>query len=622
MNQLTELQALYRGGRFAEAVIMSERGFVPFADRLACDVIKVELLERVGRYSASRSLAEKLLRNRAITGAQQSACQFALGLISWDEGHADEAVQHFQRAVSLAQAADDLFRTCWAQLRLWVVSSSRSGPQAALPLLARSRADVLRLGDPLVSAALHVLVGEIEAKQGALQTAKRHTVLGQRLLTKSPNLWLQAIAENTLTAISFVESDFESGMAHARTALEAAERSGAAAATRACLGNLGNLYYLAGELKQATHYLQRAAAILPVDGEYTNGTLESLARIHLLEGRLESARGCLDAIDSTIETNSDRLLYPNRHAQLTRATLLHRESSPDAALRQVDVVAGLASASGDRLLTNLARLHRTEVLARSARVDLFAESLNTVVTSLPNLPLELHGQYERALACALRAVGDVQRGVEHFTRAARIFERIRSTPGQLELSEAWSASASNDENHWSPASGNGAPKHSRAVLQDAAALLLHCGKPELLASGIVEILAGTDSVVRAVAMARASDGTIEMLAAYEGADTGDAGALPQQTYSLGTFRERVVEVRCQPRFDIEAIATVNAVTMLLEVIRDLERGRTEREERLTLWPLEEFPGDGDDAIITGSMREVMTLARRVAPTTASRHADR
>src|SRR6185295_18273363 len=114
-----------------------------------------------------------------------------------------------------------------ARLRLWVVSSGRSGPQASLPLLARSRSDVLRLGDPLVSAALHVLVGEIEAKQGALQAARRHTVLGQRLLTKAHNLWLQAIAENTLAAISFVESDFESGMAHRRTALEAAERSGA-----------------------------------------------------------------------------------------------------------------------------------------------------------------------------------------------------------------------------------------------------------------------------------------------------------------------------------------------------------------------------------------------------------
>jgi transcriptional regulator with PAS, ATPase and Fis domain len=57
--------------------------------------------------------------------------------------------------------------------------------------------------------------------------------------------------------------------------------------------------------------------------------------------------------------------------------------------------------------------------------------------------------------------------------------------------------------------------------------------------------------------------------------------------------------------------------MLVEVVRDLERGRLEHEERLTLWPLEEFPGDGDDAIITGRMREVMTLARRIAPTTAS-----
>ena len=58
---------------------------------------------------------------------------------------------------------------------------------------------------------------------------------------------------------------------------------------------------------------------------------------------------------------------------------------------------------------------------------------------------------------------------------------------------------------------------------------------------------------------------------------------------------------------------MNAVTLLLSAVHDLERARVEREEHSTLWPAEELPIDGEHAVISGHMRDQMNLVRRVAP---------
>jgi transcriptional regulator with PAS, ATPase and Fis domain len=65
------------------------------------------------------------------------------------------------------------------------------------------------------------------------------------------------------------------------------------------------------------------------------------------------------------------------------------------------------------------------------------------------------------------------------------------------------------------------------------------------------------------------------------------------------------------------MATLNAITLLLSTIHEIERGRAEREERLTLWPIEDVPIQNvGQAVINGRMRETMDLAKRVATTDA------
>ncbi len=86
---------------------------------------------------------------------------------------------------------------------------------------------------------------------------------------------------------------------------------------------------------------------------------------------------------------------------------------------------------------------------------------------------------------------------------------------------------------------------------------------------------------------------------------------------MGTDRERSIDVLIDPKTDLESIATINSVVLLLATLHELERGRAEREERATLWPVDELPADADGAVTVGHMRDIMTLAKRVANTRAS-----
>jgi transcriptional regulator with PAS, ATPase and Fis domain len=76
-------------------------------------------------------------------------------------------------------------------------------------------------------------------------------------------------------------------------------------------------------------------------------------------------------------------------------------------------------------------------------------------------------------------------------------------------------------------------------------------------------------------------------------------------------------VTVQFRADIDSIATVNAITLLLGTIRDLERAENERQERLTLWPLEDPAPTAEQAVVMGHLTSLIAEARRVAGTSVT-----
>jgi transcriptional regulator with PAS, ATPase and Fis domain len=156
------------------------------------------------------------------------------------------------------------------------------------------------------------------------------------------------------------------------------------------------------------------------------------------------------------------------------------------------------------------------------------------------------------------------------------------------------------------------------ITQTIASLLLLADRPELLARGIADLLEGTGTATLAAVTIERDSGNYEVLATVGSFDEGERAFLsfPSQL-TIGNVHGRPVDVWISPKDDIESIATLNAITLLLSTIHEIERGRAEREERLTLWPIEEVPIQNvGQAVINGRMRETMDLAKRVATTDA------
>ena len=137
------------------------------------------------------------------------------------------------------------------------------------------------------------------------------------------------------------------------------------------------------------------------------------------------------------ESPGDRRLYVYRHAQLTVTHLLSRQKRWHDALASADSLIQLATDAGDHLLRQLALLTKTELLQDVGNTREAMETLDIVVDTLAQQPPQLYAQYERILACALAGEGDRHTAAQHFERARRVYEGIRSAPGLVELSRRW-----------------------------------------------------------------------------------------------------------------------------------------------------------------------------------------
>jgi DNA-binding NtrC family response regulator len=323
------------------------------------------------------------------------------------------------------------------------------------------------------------------------------------------------------------------------------------------------------------------------------------------------------AIDNSISHENDWLRYGNRHSRLTKAILLSRQGHLGEAADTVAFAASLAARTGDQLLATGAELVRAEILLQMGRPDESLAALTRVVPTLYTQAPETFADYQRILARALLAGGNPRAANVHRRLAQRVFEGVRSVPGIVNLNRTWQqATAGAHVRDTGAVAVEAAPAWTgRDVLHDAAAVLLHAGRPELVATGVVSMLANTGSVVWATAVRRTGHGGTEILASTGTADTPPLEAA--RTLPIGSSQNHVCEVLYEPRPDMESAATLNSIALLLAAVRDLERAHADREERLTLWPLEDIAVDDDQAVVRGSMREVMSFARRVAATNVS-----
>jgi DNA-binding NtrC family response regulator/tetratricopeptide (TPR) repeat protein len=622
VNALEIVEQLNDEGRFADALKALNDQACVGAARNSRDVLRAELLERVGRFGQARSILKTAMKAKELTGRDRSSCEFILGKIDLEEGLTESAIAHLQHSVQLARESGDLRRQCWPSMLLLVTLCDRSGPDAVASILNELRHNAIRLGEPRILAALHSFTGQMDAKRGLLNSALWHVKRSQQILASAPNAWIEAQIEFTKTNIAVLQADYRSALRNGRHAVELAERSGGAACRRTCLGNLGFVFYLLGQFDEAVAYLEGAIAILPSAGENHNALVDTLARIRLAQGRMNDCRVLLDKIEEGIQVPGDRMVYPHRHATLTRASLLAREGHIEDAINQADRTLSLAEEAKDLFLWQRGLLTKARFLQLAGRD---VESMALLDRALPDLILQspdLHAQYEMILACAQASAGLVDIAIAHRTRAERLFATLHHTPGLLDLSRDWDAVARSVPTTFSTMTAATATTlNTGTTLQAVATLMAQTNRPEFLAHELIGILDRADCVRRAAALLVGENGEPEVMATIRSSNATDglrnaADSWPRR-FVIGPVRDRTAELWLEPREDIESIATVNAVALLLSTVRRIERERAEREQRLTLWPIDDTLLKDGQAILTGRMLDVMTMAKRIATTHVS-----
>ena len=138
MNTLTPVTVLWESGQFATALRALDDIRIGAHERTAADVLRAELLERVGDYPKSRGLTDILLKKSNLLTGDRSACEMVLARIELEVGNVDQGISHLQRSITIASECHDIARVCWAQLRLLLVLCDRSGPDSVAPYADRT----------------------------------------------------------------------------------------------------------------------------------------------------------------------------------------------------------------------------------------------------------------------------------------------------------------------------------------------------------------------------------------------------------------------------------------------------------------------------------------------------
>jgi DNA-binding NtrC family response regulator/tetratricopeptide (TPR) repeat protein len=615
MSSLERATSLANVGLFLDALRILDVGSIGRENKTDADVLRADLLERTGNHRDAAKLIDAILKSRTLREIDRWSCYLTLGRIAAEEGRFDVAAGHLQRSIRIALLEKDFARAAWPQLRLLIILFDASGQEAVGPLVSDLRANAARSGDPLVLAALHIHIGEMETKRGRLSSAYRQIGLAHKTLETSPNAWLQAMAEQNLANLACLRLNFESGIGHAEAAARLAEKAGWAAGCAASAATLGNLYFYSGRFEEAAACSSRALNGFTKGSDNFSGTLETLARIRLAQGRLEDCDDALRQIEEYSSSEGTRRRFVYRHTLLTKARAFHLREFDAQAEESLDEAIRLASDTRDDWLLSSARLAKAELLAGTRNPGEMLPIFDALTSQIATQPLDRHAALEKALACGLMATGDFQAAREHVTRARTIYEAVDHRLGLLELSNNSTLSGAVHSVKYGCAEVtdvDSAIFAKRGILQNVSACINHVGHPKLLARELLDVAATSGSIECGRALYHPAHAEDEIIADYKSDNLSESRLV--RRIVVGTDQSGHVELILYPKPDIESLATISALLMLLTTLHELEASRIEREERATIWPADDVAAGDDNAILSGHLREIMALAQRVART--------
>jgi DNA-binding NtrC family response regulator/tetratricopeptide (TPR) repeat protein len=598
-------------GRFVDAFGALNKSSILPNERLASDLLRAEFLERTGKHGHALSLISSLTSKR-LNPFDRSVCEFLLARIDYEAGNTDSALLHIQRSMALSSEGTD--RSVRARALIWLMPliAERSGSEALSPLVVEARKELTKLGDARLWASFHVFAAQTDVKRGLSRNARGHLRIATNLLEKAPNAWISAVLEGVQVGVGLLECDLVKAERHSRSALAFADESGVAASQRTALGNLAYVLFTSGHFDEALRVIERAFEAFPSAGSNHAAILDTEAQIKLFTGQLNECEALLAKVEETLRNPHDRVTYSYRGGAFTTTQLLLRRKKLAEAELAADLTIRLAKAASDHFLEKHATLVLAEIqILRGHSGANVIGQLSSLVGTLADEPLDLYAHYERVVACALAMNGELDTAGIHGTRAARVYNSVGNAPGLLGLSHSLEAIATPEETLETAGRHMHSPIASTsAVLGDVVSVLLHSGKPDLLAKELACLLNTLSVVHGASVVSRGDDAHTEIVTLGFGAD--HLAHPDVQRLNVSNSDDRSIEIAYLPKADIESVATINSIRLLLAAAQELDRGRAEREQTLTLWPVDDEAPSEDGFILLGTMAKLMTQAKRVA----------
>ncbi|HXG72440.1 MAG TPA: sigma-54 factor interaction domain-containing protein, partial [Gemmatimonadaceae bacterium] len=158
------------------------------------------------------------------------------------------------------------------------------------------------------------------------------------------------------------------------------------------------------------------------------------------------------------------------------------------------------------------------------------------------------------------------------------------------------------------------------TLDGAVALLELAAYPHILAREAFALLESTGCVASAALVTR-GERTVRILETL-GWDEQQATRAARKevaagTIECGTYRDETMHIVADPPDDLERRCTFIAIKKLVATALTLDRYRRDEKQRAALWPADALDGDPDCIWIAEPIAEIVSVARKIAPTPLS-----
>lgn len=620
-SDLNAATTLMKSGRFGDALACLQKMVTSRFDRSyeSYQVLLADALQLTGNNHEAEKLATELIGMRETTVLTLVKSHIVLGNAYRDRGEVSEAIVHFKKALTFAEKAGDREQACWASLRLMAAEDDRYGPEIAIGRLAEVRDRVIKLGDPVVLAALHLRVAEFESKRGLLDNARRHIQAGRTLLRTCNNVWLEGNAAIDDFCLSFLTADRDSALIQAAEALRFADVSGHTLTRMAACANLAHIHLALGHFEEAQHHFNEARSCCQPGATNDVAILDGLAQLALARGEFTRCENFLDEIHRI----GQRWIHPGYYQSWsfrTKLQLLIRQrrlKDADEFSQQI----GNGVDEFDRSLKLWLRTLRAELLVLLRQDAAAASLIKKTFLEYDGHSIEAFADLERVLGKALVQAGRPVIAGRHFERAVRIFEKVRNKIAITHLlADCGPEFGSNLLN------GEGTRLGSRAAGEPCSggSRALHCiyamiqlaAYPELVAHETLDLLTELGSIQKLVLMTIGDRGVPDVIV-WHGCELEEARRLAcardsHLWLSLGALNDRTLSLLIVPREELTAQIDCVAICRTVGAVLELQRLRREVKERAALWPVDELYLRADTIFAAAAMLEIFRTIKKLS----------